>query len=178
MYSIECSEEWDTLSSKNIQQAKEKLMYDFVESWKEEIQSKSKLDLYSTLKTGWGTEGYIKANINKSKRSLICQARIGTLMLMIEKGRYYKIPRHLRICELCKNEVEDLPHFLFRCASTEKTRIDLLYKYPGILNYATDNDKLLFLSKKPFVMGNYIQTIWQDRETKLSRNVVVCDNSH
>ena len=74
------------------------------------IDDKSKLLLFKTLKTEYKLEFYLKY-LNNAIRKLICQFRISDHSLGIERGRYYKIPRHLRLCEKCG--VVDKRHISF-----------------------------------------------------------------
>lgn len=58
-------------------------------------------------------EKYLTMNLNRYKRSLLCQLRCGILALEIEVAHYHKIPRRDRICKLCKDVPETELHFLF-----------------------------------------------------------------
>ena len=52
-------------------------------------------------------------------RILISKYRSGSHNLLIEKGRWSRIPRHERICNKCDSqEVQNLYHVLYRCEST------------------------------------------------------------
>ena len=54
-------------------------------------------------------------------RKLITKFRISNHCLLIEKGRYLKIPRENRVCQLC-NVVEDEKHFLLECNRNQEAR--------------------------------------------------------
>jgi hypothetical protein len=47
------------------------------------------------------------------------------LQLGIEKGRYYKIPRHLILCENC-GVVDDEAHFILYCTINDRLRTAFL----------------------------------------------------
>ena len=66
-------------------------------------------------------EKYLAMNLNKYKRSLLCQLRCGILPLEIEVAHYHKIPRRERICKLCKGVPETELHFLFDCYIKRQT---------------------------------------------------------
>ena len=154
--------EWEMNLPANIEQAKKLLMESYVNAWREDIQDKLKLTLYKQLKNDWIAEGYVKVSLEKGKQSLICQLRCGTLGLSVETGRYHKIPRNLRICNLCEVEVEDEIHFLFTCEKLQSCRLAMYHKIPEILNHSNPNDKLSFLMKKPYILGNYVYSLWQE----------------
>ena len=42
--------------------------------------------------------------------------------LLVEEGRYKKIPLGDRICKLCKNGIEDEQHFILHCIALEHIR--------------------------------------------------------
>ena len=56
-------------------------------------------------------------------------------------------------------ETEDELHFLFRCNKLLDIRIKHYYKFPEILNMATDIDKLKFLIAQPHLNGNILSTV-------------------
>lgn len=59
-------------------------------------------------------------NINYRKN--LSRLRISAHDLNIETGRRFNIPPEKRICNLCRNGVEDEYHFLFSCQALENTR--------------------------------------------------------
>ena len=59
---------------------------------------------------------YVDALRNRSDRSLLCKLRVSAHNLAIERGRYLKVPRGQRICEICKSdEIENEQHMLLHC---------------------------------------------------------------
>ena len=65
--------------------------------------------------------------------------------LMIERGRYFKIPREERICTFCK-EIEDEKHFLLHCTKNSDIRKDFFQNLAQKdFNNITDNNKLKIL---------------------------------
>ena len=70
----------------------------------------------------------------------------------------------------CFNGVEDEMHFLFSCKKLEKLQLELLYREPEILQYMEKLDKFLYLLNKPYILGSYIDIMWQER-AKILNNV-------
>ena len=156
----------------NLKTAQAKMVELYNIAWRVDIEDKVKLRNYSELKTKIGTEGYIKLNMKKSRRSLIGQIRMGSLKLGIETGRYYGIPRHERLCKLCKTDkIEDELHFLFNCEAYVNVRNELYHELPEILNYILDVDLFRYLNEKPNIFGKYIENIWKEWTTLLSKTV-------
>ena len=79
-------------------------------------QQKSKLELYSNIKSSYRRETYIDDVRDTQTRKCITQIRLSAHKFPIEQGRYKNIPREQRICNLCCNNlVEDEFHYLFIC---------------------------------------------------------------
>ena len=71
---------------------------------------------------------------------------MGTLPLMIEKGRYINKPRHERLCVNCTdNVVETEAHFIFHCSKYNSLRGDLYYDHQKT---DIDNFKYIFSDLK------------------------------
>ena len=176
LMSVNMIDKWTSNLPVNLKVAKTLLMELYVEAWKAEIEMKSKLEIYGKIKKQWRVENYVKLNLDKMKRSLICQIRNGILPLYIETDRSLNLSRYAHICKLCKNCVETEYHFLFECVELQSKRMTLYHKNLEILNYCSNIDKLNFLLTKPYVLGNYIYVLWQERTVKLN-NAKVCNNS-
>ena len=125
--------------------AKAKLMDWYHQAWRLELSSKSKLEMYSQIKEKLAVEPYIKNNICKANRALICQLRTGCLKLFVETGRYVGLPRTERICKLCNLDVETEIHFIFHCNSYHEGRVKLHHQVPEVLNFQTPVEKLKYL---------------------------------
>ena len=80
--------------------------------------------LYKKLKLNLEREFYLSYN-NSDIRRGFTKIRIRNHNLEIEKGRYCKIPRILRVCKTC-NKIEDEEHFILECTINSKLRTDLL----------------------------------------------------
>ena len=92
---------------------------------------KSKLYLYSKLKTNTRMEKYLLYITNFKTRQLISKFRISDHNLLIETGRYHKIPRDQRKCQTC-NILDDEIHFFLHCTKFSNHRNDLLNKIDEI----------------------------------------------
>ena len=91
------------------------------------------------------------------------------LPLQVELGRFTNTPRNRRICPLCKAEVEDEIHFLFKCSNLQETRAKMYAKLPEILNYANLFDRLTFLTSKTVIFCNYLHELWQKQQQELNK---------
>ena len=130
---------------------------------KTSINSKSKLRTYCLLKMSMETEGYLKANLDKHKRSLISRLRLGVLGLRIETGRFSKISYENRICELCKKHVENEVHFVLECPMLADVRVKHFTKIPELSGISDNIEKLKYLYTMPNRLENLLTQLWQSR---------------
>ena len=147
----------------NVNHAKQTLMGMYELAWQNEINSIVKLMNYAQLKNNWKVANHVNSNLDKHKRSLVSQLKLGILPIEIETARCQHVPREQRICKLCKIELEDKMHFLFKCNTTENIRVKLYYKLPELLNYVTNIDKFKKLDEHPHLLGNYVNELWTTR---------------
>ena len=110
-------------------------------------KSKNKLRTYRKFKSIFKLEPYLLFG-TKQQRKLLTKFRISAHNLNIEKGRYIGTTVEDRICNLCKNNIEDEVHFLITCPLLEKFRepyiknIKETYKNFSLLS---DENKLIWL---------------------------------
>ena len=161
--SLDMREYWEERRPVAIKIVKEKLMCMYVESWKAEVNTKTKLDNYKIIKQSWGAAPQLRANLSKEKRSLVTKIRLGCLPLEVETGRYFNIERNLRICKLCNDECETELHFLFKCSKLSTLRENLYLKVPELLSKSCNISKLEYLSQLPHTFSNYLQKLWKTR---------------
>lgn len=67
--------------------------------------------------------------------------------MLIEKGRYLKIPREERLCKKCK-KIEDETHFILYCKNNNATRKDYLDFFLNDnenFNCLSDCDKVTYI---------------------------------
>ena len=88
------------------------------------------------MKTKYEAEDNLSSQTNISLRKELTKLRISNHELMIERGRYHspKIPREERLCQLCKNKVEDEKHFIFKCILYDVERKNLELWFNSFLN--------------------------------------------
>ena len=67
-------------------------------------------------------------------RRLLTRLRSGQSELRVNTGRWDNLPRELRLCELCAEEVEDEAHFLMRCPFFKNQREALLSGLDSIVH--------------------------------------------
>ena len=142
---------------------KRKLLQMHSDMLKTSINSKSKLRTYCLLKMSMETEGYLKANLDKHKRSLISRLRLGVLGLRIETGRFSQISYENRICELCKKHVENEVHFVLECPMLADVRVKHFAKIPELSGISDNIEKLKYLCTMPYRLGNLLTQLWQSR---------------
>lgn len=99
------------------------------QSWLSEINSKSCCTTYRIFKTEFGYENYL--NLYECKQRItLCKFRCGNHRLPINKGRFEKVDRNLRLCPLCDSkEIGDEFHYLFSCNFFQQKRILYINKY-------------------------------------------------
>ena len=77
--------------------------------------------------------------LSRERRSVIAKLRMGTLPLMLEKGRYINKPRHERLCINCvDNVVETEAHFIFHCSKYNTLRESIYHDHEK-----TDTDNFI-----------------------------------
>ena len=84
--------------------------------WRDDIVSKPKFRTYIKFKDALNPENYAISIINRQRRAITAQLRIGILPIKIETGRFRHMPLEERICGLFRmNVIEDEEHFLCKC---------------------------------------------------------------
>ena len=104
----------------------------------------SKLRTYGLLKDKIGFEKYLLDVNNPKVRTTLAKFRLSNHSLMIEIGRFKKIPKEQRFCPFCINAIESEIHFLLKCPVYEPLREQLLQPItetkPNFVYY-TDTEK-------------------------------------
>ena len=99
----------------------------YITFWKHKMENSSKLSFYCTFKEDYQLENYLTTIKNTNQRKTFTRFRINNHKLMIEYGRYQKIPQEERLCTFCQsNEVEDEYHFTMSCESYTNLRNNFL----------------------------------------------------
>ena len=88
----------------------------------------SRLETFIQLKNDFELETYVEVVRDRKQRSLIAKARMDTLPIAVETGRYRGTPRQERLCKFCDNNViEDVNHLMLHCNKYGNLR-QLLYE--------------------------------------------------
>ena len=125
------------------------------------------------MKQEYGKEFYVTADLNRIVKSFVARLRTGTLLLMIEVGRFRNIPVENRVCPVCNNGIEDEIHFLFVCSFY--TNIRTVYfntiQQKGYTNFENENvsEKLKIIMKKDLIKatGNFINSAYDMRQNSV-----------
>ena len=95
---------------------KEKLIEQYKESWKKEMEEgkEGKLQFYHELKRNFKCEEYLDT-ISRADRKAITRLRLSCHTLPIERMRYQMVDRQERKCPFCRSEIGDEWHYLTKC---------------------------------------------------------------
>ncbi len=91
------------------------------------LNEENKNFLYKFLNIGNDNRFYL-THPNKIYRKNISKFRVSDHNLLIETGRYKKIPREQRLCSVCKI-LDDECHFFFKCKINQKIKEELFSYY-------------------------------------------------
>ena len=108
----------------------------------------SKLRTYGLLKNEIGMEKYLTQIHNPVIRKSYTKFRLSNHSLNIEKGRHKNIPKELRFCPFCPNQVETEIHFLIECKMYQSIKDDLIKPIVNTIpnfEYYTKNEKFKYL---------------------------------
>ena len=111
----------------------------------ENLSEENKIFLYKRLKINKHKMEYYLGHPNFYTRQYITKFRISDHQLLIETGRYYKIPRSQRLCETCKS-LDDENHFFFKCKINAIPRKVLIEKFEinnSSFNNLDDYEKMI-----------------------------------
>ncbi len=101
----------------------ETIQNNYISEWKQQIDNSSKLSFYSKFKRQYQLEDYLNTIKDPSIRRMYTKFRISNHKLLIEYGRYQKIPREERICKHCDSgSVVNEFHFAFECQKYDNLR--------------------------------------------------------
>ena len=84
----------------------------YYQNWVSEVSNSSEGRLYKFLKSKHEFESYL--NLPKHLRISIAKVRMSSHIFLIERGRWLKIERKKRICDLCST-IEDEFHIFIEC---------------------------------------------------------------
>jgi hypothetical protein len=133
-----------------------KLLNQFVEQWNNSLQTDTsisgrggnKLRTYKLFKSRFETEKHCKIPLPSKHRRSIAKFRCGVAPLRIQTGRFEKLEVQQRVCNECKNVVEDEAHVLLKCPLYIDFREELFYLAQNVNSdfmSFSDNQKSVFL---------------------------------
>ena len=101
------------------------------QEWESNIQNSPKCILYKCFKSDLKFESY-QIELPAGYKRIFTKFRTSNHKLPVEKGRFFKLPRSMRICENCDcNQLCDEYHFLLECLALNDTRKKYIKKYYG-----------------------------------------------
>ena len=94
----------------------------FIQKWRQVVQTSSKCVLYQSYKDNFEFESYLCMS-PPQYRIALSKLRMSNHKLSIERGRYRNVPRHQRLCDFCESErLGDEYHFLLECSKFQDLR--------------------------------------------------------
>ena len=104
------------------------------------------------LKFSFDTEPYALKYMNRNKRSIFAQLRMGILPLRVETGRFQNLDLVDRKCVYCiSGQIEDENHFIFNCSHYNHLRTPFLNKCKDVDENFENFDEI---EKFRFVLNN------------------------
>lgn len=144
----------DMLTDSTINQILKDIEQKYLQFWKEELTSSTKLDFYRNFKLTFSAENYVDILRNSNTRKDFTKLRISNHSLRIETGRHCRpqLQREQRLCTFCHlNDIEDELHFLLHCTLYNDLRSTFNRKQSTIMGTNIRNDEnsfqLLFMTK-------------------------------
>ena len=128
----------------------QRLQDQYQQIWHNEIHTNEICISYRIFKTSFGFENYLLW-LSKTLKSNLLKFRLSSHKLPIQKLRYSNIPRHQRLCTLCrKNDIGDEFHYLFICDNDQiqQTRNRLVPRYFRVRPNALKFENLLNTKSK------------------------------
>jgi hypothetical protein len=111
------------LKDKEINGIIDNMKNNYISFWKQQIDNSRKLSFYFKFKKQYNQEDYLTFIKDPSQRRMLTKFRISNHKLLIEYGRYQKIPREERHCKTSNTgAVEDEFHFSFEYPSYNNIR--------------------------------------------------------
>ncbi len=141
-----------------------------ISKWSNDVTKFSKLDLLAEIKPTFGTEEYLKMDLDRYDKSLLSQFRYGILPIEVETRRYKNLERKDRKCTLCNTgEIEDQLHFALKCPIFNQYRSEFVDKCRDRIvgwDILTDIGKISALfTEQPRIFGKYLRKTFLHRKT-------------
>ena len=102
---------------------RQRLVDQYTQGWATDIETKERFEFYSSFKRIFQSEKYIDYQKKRCFRDSYVQFRLGISPIRVHRMRYRKdvVPSQL-LCPVCRNEIEDESHVIFRCNAYERFR--------------------------------------------------------
>lgn len=128
--------------------------------WSASVRTVPKLRTYTSFKTCFDLEHYLKLNLARNERSMLAQFRVGIFPIRLETGRFIGEPVDARLCKQCNLQVvENECHFLISCPLYDDIRANIFQEQLVLNDFSLlgDNDKVIFLmNNHPRKTAKYI----------------------
>ena len=111
---------------------KQRLIDNFIQTWKSDILTNRKLFLYNNFKCEFEYESYLDIVRDKPLRQLLTKLRLSSHTLRIETARYgrNRIDRAERLCLYCdQRQLDDEFHFICQCPVMQDIRNKYIKTY-------------------------------------------------
>ena len=149
---------------------KQRLIDEYLQQWQGNINDNGVLTLYRELKTSFEFESYLDNIVSRNLRIAITKLRICSHSLRIHTGRYDRLERNVRLCQVCNsNEIEDEFHFMFKCTPYVQLRQTYIKRYYRVKPSMFKLVQLLKTQNKSevFMLSKYISEAFKVRSTIL-----------
>ena len=133
------------------------------QKWEEGLRKKTSLRFYIQEKKEIHYDLCYRNNRNSM---FYARARINAIKLEDHKGR--GIEGYDKTCKLCKDEKEDLVHFITKCRKLEGIR-DYRLLDKNISNPEDRMRKLLFRDNRCYEVGKMVKDLWIQRRKLLNK---------
>ena len=100
-----------------------------IQTWRQNLETNNKLIYYRDFKMSFSLEPFVSAIDITKFRTTLAKFRCSSHDLMIERGRYFNIPREERTCVYCNTVIEDELHFVMSCPLYENMRVTYIPEY-------------------------------------------------
>ena len=110
-----------------LRKLKDKLVFNFEQSWLQRMESSERFSSYKTFKKVFLAELYLNDITVKKFRDALIRFRLGLNNLKV--NRRFSQSNFDKNCDFCEDVLEDEQHFLFECHKYEPIREKYLHRY-------------------------------------------------
>ncbi len=171
MQKIGLTHHFDNKSTIDLTLANNLLTEHYSNAWYANVQTTPKLRSYKLFKSEFTCEDYVKMNLMKNERSLLCQFRSGILPLRLETGRYVGETPEQRLCRFCTDQsVEDERHFLLTCSMYSNIRDDIFHELlqdEHFINSTSDQKLSQIINSRPRKAATFLVRAYTTRASHI-----------